>query len=75
MTFSQLKVIAADGGTPSKVTTATVEVTVKRNLNRPEFSPNRYEVEILETQALGEAITTVLARDADAQVFYTPFYA
>ena len=60
--------LAVDGGTPPRMSTATVEITVERNLNAPEFNPNKYEVEVLETQALGAEITKVEARDLDVNV-------
>lgn len=60
--------MAIDGGTPPRMSTATVQITVERNLNAPEFQPNRYEREVLETQALGEPIVTVTARDLDVNV-------
>ena len=61
----QLGILATDGGTPPKSTTATVEITVVRNLNAPEFNPSRYEIEILENQLLGENIATIVASDVD----------
>ena len=44
----QLKVLAEDGGSPPRSATATVSITVERNLAAPEFTPGRYETEILE---------------------------
>ena len=44
----QLKVLAEDGGSPPRSATATVSITVERNLAAPEFTPQRYETEILE---------------------------
>jgi len=61
----QLGILATDGGTPALSATATVEITVARNLNAPDFNPSRYEVEIPENQILGEPITTVIAQDLD----------
>ena len=57
--FVQLEVVASDGGTPARSSTATVDVTVRRNLHKPQFAPNRYESDLLETQALGEPLLRV----------------
>ena len=46
----QLKVLAEDGGSPPRSATATVSITVERNLAAPEFTPQRYETEILEVR-------------------------
>ena len=64
----QLKVIAVDGGTPPNINTATVVITVERNLNAPEFEKTRYDIEVLETQPLGVALETISARDLDVNV-------
>ena len=66
--FVQLEVVASDGGTPARSSTATVDVTVRRNLHKPQFAPNRYEADLLETQALGEPLLRVTAIDADVVV-------
>ena len=50
----QLGVLASDGGSPAKVATATVSITVERNLNTPEFTPTSYEVSIPENQVGGK---------------------
>ena len=57
-----------DGGTPAKVATATVLVTVKRNLFPPKFEPLRIETSILESESLGVTIATVNAKDKDTKV-------
>lgn len=60
--------VAYDGGTPSKSSTATVVITVDRNLYAPVFSPDRYETTILEIASPGDSIATVLATDQDTSV-------
>ena len=70
----QLKVRAEDGGTPPLSSTATVSITVNRNLNVPEFRPDRYEAEILETQPLGDPIVMVTANDKDNVVCVPLFF-
>ena len=57
-----------DGGTPAKVATATVLVTIKRNLFAPKFEPLRIDKNILESQLLGVTIATVNAKDKDTKV-------
>ena len=51
--FFQLKVLAEDGGSPPNRATATVDIEVRRNLNKPKFNPERYEVEVAETMLVG----------------------
>ena len=57
-----------DGGTPAKIATATVLVTVRRNLYSPKFEPLRIDKSILESQTLGVTIATVKAGDRDSKV-------
>lgn len=64
----QLKVLAEDGGTPPNRATATVTIQVQRNLNKPKFNPERYEVEVLETMLVGDPVVKVTAEDADRVV-------
>ena len=63
-----MKVVAISGGTPPKVATATVSITVDRNLYAPFFSPPQYGVAVLETAAPGTVILTVTAHDGDRAV-------
>ena len=64
----QLAVLASDGGSPPKTSTASVEITVRRNLQRPKFEPDRYETRVLETYPLGATLVTVVATDDDVTV-------
>lgn len=66
----KIRLLAADGGSPRRTSTATVLVTVRRNLVRPAFVANFYNETILETTAVGQTIVTVRATDSDPQVFY-----
>lgn len=64
----QIRVVASDGGTPPKNTMTLVLVHVNRNMFAPKFDQDRYEKEVLETQALGVPFTKVQARDEDQKV-------
>ena len=66
--YLQVRVQAADGGSPALTSTATVNVDVQRNLFSPVFTDLIYEVTVLETQSLGVGIVTVAATDADTKV-------
>lgn len=66
--FSQVRVLAEDGGDPPKSATVTVLVRVERNLYSPRFNPQKMEYEILETQALGVPVAIVNATDQDTKV-------
>ena len=57
-----------DGGEPAKSSTTTVLVLVQRNLYDPEFDPERVDITILETQALGMPVVMVNATDQDTKV-------
>ena len=61
----QLGIVAVDGGSPAFTSTATVQITVRRNLNSPDFSPSRYEITLPENQPLGEVVGMVTAVDSD----------
>ena len=63
--FYRLRIEARDGGSPALVATALVEITVLRNLENPVFTETSYVTTIDETQALGETIEQILARDDD----------
>lgn len=60
--------IAQDGGSPRLTATATVSITVLRNIFPPVFSPVTYNQTILETQSLGVTILSVNATDNDQRV-------
>lgn len=45
----RLRIVASDGGTPPKTDTAIVEIQIRRNLNRPTFTPANYELSIKES--------------------------
>ncbi|KAK0048619.1 protocadherin Fat 4, partial [Biomphalaria pfeifferi] len=59
-----LSVIATDGG--GLTATATVTVSINRNLYSPEFLNVTYVKEIPENFALGDSIVQLVARDLDA---------
>ena len=54
---------------------ATVTVTVDRNLQRPEFTQDNYETSIPETEDNGKAVLTVVANDADRLVSCTCLFS
>ena len=58
----------SDGGSPPQTDVTVVRVSVDRNLNKPVFDPNTYQVKVKETQTLGETIATVRALDDDMRV-------
>ena len=65
---SQLRIVAADNGTPSRSATALVSVTVIRNFFAPRWNRPSYTSSILETQAPGVVFETVEAEDQDREV-------
>eukprot|EP00051_Salpingoeca_urceolata_P025110 m.445779 g.445779 ORF g.445779 m.445779 type:complete len:6907 (-) comp20305_c8_seq21:164-20884(-) len=65
-----LSVQVADGGTPSKTSTATIVLDIKDvNDNAPEFVEDEYSVRISETTAIGTVIEAVTALDEDSGEF------
>lgn len=66
--YLQLRIMAVDGGTPARSATATVGITVIRNLNSPKFDQSSVRVSIPDNSAPGIAITKVTAKDADRDV-------
>ena len=63
------RVVASDGGFPSRSATATVLINVLRNLFSPQFSnANFIQVTILETVPVGSFIADLNATDADKSV-------
>ncbi|KAL5018733.1 hypothetical protein ScPMuIL_004455 [Solemya velum] len=68
--FYIIRVRASDGGTPSLTATATVAVTVTRNLFTPEWLQQNYTVTILDSQELGSSLLQLNARDLDVDAPY-----
>ena len=65
-----IKVIAADGGSPSLSSTATIVLTVRDlNDNIPEFHPSSYHVNVFETDPAGIQVVRVSATDKDAGLY------
>ena len=65
-----IKVIAADGGSPSLSSTATIILTVRDlNDNIPEFHPSSYHVNVFETDPAGIQVVQVSATDKDAGLY------
>ena len=62
-----LRIEAQDLGTPPRSSTATVQITVIRNLNPPKFLTNNVRVTIPDNMAPGSSITTVQAEDSDRE--------
>ena len=60
--------VAVDRGVPPKTSTATVEVTVQRNLNEPRFTSGNSRLSIPEILPAGSTITRVEATDTDSAV-------
>ena len=64
----QIRVVASDGGSPPRIDTTVVSVTVTRNLQKPRFDPQNYPVRVLQTFPIGQVLTTVSAKDNDRRV-------
>lgn len=64
----QLLAQAYDNGYPALYDTTVVTINVNRNLQPPVFNQQTYNITILESQTLGETITTVVASDPDSLV-------
>ena len=65
---TQGRIVARDGGVPSRSATALAFITVIRNLFRPTFVTQNYEETILETRAIGTSVVRVQASDQDGRV-------
>ena len=61
-----------DGGSPPKQETQILTIDVLRNLYAPVFVNASYALSLLETQATGQTVLTILATDADLKVRYHP---
>ena len=64
----QLRVVAVDGGTPAKSSTAIVDITVTRNLREPQFRQDMTRVSINDNSPPGMLVAQVQARDEDRGV-------
>jgi hypothetical protein len=64
----QIRVLASDGGMPSKTDTTVVTVDVDRNLFAPKMTQGEWVANILETQDLGVPFALVEAVDEDQKV-------
>ncbi|KAL5018742.1 hypothetical protein ScPMuIL_004464 [Solemya velum] len=65
-----IRVVASDSGTPALKDTATVLVTVSRNLNDPIFLVADYTERILETQPFGVPFMVIRGQDSDVNAPY-----
>lgn len=65
----QLRILAKDGGSPSRTAITVASITVQRNLNAPVFEILSYNETILETRQLGLPILQVKATDGDKRVY------
>ena len=66
----QLRIQAYDNGTPEKVATVPVYITVDRNLRCPNWESDRQSVEILETHDMNSEVARVTGIDKDSQVVF-----
>ena len=64
----QLRIVAKDGGSPAKSSTALLTLTIDRNFNPPIYNPQTYNATIFEDQPEGVEILKVTATDADLRV-------
>jgi len=62
----QLNVIVRDNVTASQTDTATVTVSIRRNVHVPIFTQNVYNVQISEYHENNDIVTTVSASDLDS---------
>ncbi|KAJ8316548.1 hypothetical protein KUTeg_005899, partial [Tegillarca granosa] len=60
-----VRVLATDGGSPSRSATATVKINIRRNLFAPAWVNQNLETTIPETTSPGSQVLTVQARDND----------
>eukprot|EP00105_Crassostrea_gigas_P030808 XP_011453260.1 PREDICTED: protocadherin-like wing polarity protein stan [Crassostrea gigas] len=65
-----LRILASDGGCPPRTDTATVIISVQRNLNAPAFDRRIYYGTVLEQDRIGRPFTKVTATDSDRQAPY-----
>lgn len=61
---------AVDSRYPERPTIATVNVTVLRNINGPEFNASLYQFDIDETAEMYTIVGQVFAQDLDVLVWY-----
>ncbi|KAK3089813.1 hypothetical protein FSP39_006721 [Pinctada imbricata] len=66
-TSYKLRLMVADGGVPARTGTATVDITVRRNLFPPVFINSFIQITIPEGTAVGTFVTNVTATDADVE--------
>ena len=70
----QLNILAYDSSYPNKKATATLVVSVRRNVNGPEFQPSSsYSKTIVESFVVGDNILQVKAVDKDVSVSYLSY--
>ncbi|XP_015428098.1 PREDICTED: protocadherin beta-6 [Myotis davidii] len=72
----RLTLTALDGGSPPRSGTIEIQIWVlDSNDNAPEFAQELYEAQVPENSSLGSLVTTVSARDLDAESFGEVSYA
>lgn len=64
----QGRIIARDGGSPSRSATAIIKININRNLHVPTFNPSSYSQKIYETELIGNVVVDVNAEDNDRVV-------
>ena len=75
LSYYLLTLIAMDGGSPSRTTSATIEVFVSDVADSlPQFNASSYRASILETTATGSYILTVHATSQDSAPLATVNY-
>ena len=68
-----LRIQASDFGNPRKSAVNILTINILRNLYRPRFNKTSFDVDVLETQNLGDPIVKVVAFDRDSQKPYNSF--
>lgn len=67
--FTQLRVLAKDGGSPPQSATAIVEVNVERNLFDPKFTAaGTIRASVAEIAPAGTSVWQLTATDSDVSV-------
>ena len=64
--------MARDGGTPSKSSTAIIDIAVVRNQHSPIFSNPNMRVSITDNTPAGSSVIQVEATDNDQEVCVSP---
>ena len=68
LSYFQLRVCAYDNRNPDLKTEEDVIITIRRNINSPNFARQTYTEQITERTAIGTQIAMITATDLDVSV-------